>query len=306
MKFAARAILAAFFLTAALPARACFLPPPELTKHHRELVADSATIVMARALEPEASESGSVPRFQPIEVLKGDVPGEFILGNGRYAGSSENDESLNDDFDAHRNAAVWDRKLTRQWNNSMCEMEPAFVPGETYLVFLDHPHWRAYELIRSKDDLWLKAVRNLIADPSRPAGLAVTVPQWLSLASRAFIVSFANCEAGELDVVEILLGEAEETWFPNQQGQTNYHGSRGTCEVGGRMLVVVYNDREFGPSHTVSALFDVDNGTVDFSKAIEGEMHDGRSVGGTELEVIGDRKISLDELRAALSRERLK
>ncbi|CAN0408262.1 unnamed protein product [Ectocarpus sp. 13 AM-2016] len=47
----------------------------------------------------------------------------------------------------------------------MCQMEPAFVSGETYLIFLDAPHWRAYEIVRSEDDLWLMAVRNLVADP---------------------------------------------------------------------------------------------------------------------------------------------
>ena len=311
MNFAVKAVLVASLLAAALPAQACFAPPPELVKHHRDLVADSATIVLARALAPDSAETGhslgdATPHFEAVEVLKGEIAPTFSLENGRYLVASEEQEFLLDDFvsdfSGHRDIAVWDRFRTRQWNESDCGMMPRFEPGETYLLFPDHPHWRAYELIRSEDDLWLTAVRNLLADSTRRAGLAVTVPQWLSLARGAFVVRAASCDSLDFDVVEVLVGNADGKWEPSPRSRTQYYGTGWTCEIGSRFLVVVYQDSRSGPEHTDSGLFNVDEGAVDFNRAIEGVVLDGTRWGGTELAVIGERTWSLADLQAELSR----
>lgn len=289
----------------AVPAAACFAPPAEFTRHHGELVADAVRIAWARALEPSSPRSlpglfGVAPRFEVIEVLKGDVPDEFTLANGRYSVGPENDDFLNSDFDGHHDLAVWDRMLTRQWNNSMCQMEPAFVPGETYLIFLDSPHWRSYEIVRSDDDLWLKAVRNLIENPSRRAGLAVTVPQWLSLGRRAFVVHIANCEAEDFRIEDILVGTAEGNWNPSEHRYRDYYGSRSDCKNGDRFLVFEYQKTSDALHRSAIGLFDVETETVDFSKLAEGVFLEGTRVGGTELEISGETRLSLDVLRKEL------
>jgi len=311
VNFAVKAVLVASLLAAALPAQACFAPPPELVKHHRDLVADSATIVLARALAPDSAETGhslgvATPHFEAVEVLKGEIAPTFSLENGRYLVASEEQEFLLDDFvsdfSGHRDIAVWDRFRTRQWNESDCGMMPRFEPGETYLLFPDHPHWRAYELIRSEDDLWLTAVRNLLADSTRRAGLAVTVPQWLSFARGAFVVRAASCETANFDIVEVLVGNAEGKWVPSSQSRTQYYGTGWTCEIGSRLLVVAYQEGWTDPEYADFGLFNVDNGTVDFSKAIDGEVIDGTPVGGTELDVAGSRVRSLDALKIELAK----
>jgi hypothetical protein len=295
----AKGFFIAFLCTAVLPALACDGSPPELTKHHRDLVDDTTQIVLARARIPKFVAGELRPAFDSIEVLKGEVPEHFVLesrdgldvspwGALTFAGEDS-------DFDGHRHIAFWDQGLTRQWNDTDCVMRPRFELGETYLLFIDHPHWRAYELIRRDDDLWLKAVRSLVADPSRRSGLSVTVPQWLSLAPRAFVSRLNNCEVPNFEVVDVLLGEGEAT-FPNYRLQRpgTYYGSRQDCEVGMSFLTLVYYQSEADPNYVVSANFDVDNGTVDFSKAIDGEE--------TELDVTGSRAWSLDDLKTELAK----
>jgi hypothetical protein len=304
---AVKAIVFVSVLTIALPAQACFAPPPELIKHHRDLVADSATIVLARALAPVSAETGpslgdATPRFEAVEVLKGAIAPKFSLANGRYLVASNELEFLvrgfMSDFNGHRDIAVWDKRRTRQWNEPDCQMMPRFEPGETYLLFPDHPHWRAYELIRREDDLWLTAVRNLVADPSRRSGLSVTVPQWLSLAPGAFVFRINSCDTPDFEVVEVLLGDGE-TVGPDYRSQRPpiYYGSRRDCKPGMSFLTLVYYQSEADPDYVVSANFDVDDGKVDFGKAIDGDVSH-----GTELHVTGSRIWSLDDLKTELAK----
>jgi len=300
VKLIANSIFAAFLLAVALPAQACTAPPPELTKHHRELVADSSQIVLARALTPRSSGGEPLPRFETIEILKGAAAAEFVLESRdgldatTWAAHPYPFTDHDSDFNGHRDIAVWDQGLTRDWNDTDCMMRPRFEPGETYLLFVDHPHWRAYELIRREDDLWLRAVRNLIADPSRRSGLTVTVPQWLLLAPRAFVIRLNSCETPDIDVVDVLLGEGEAPFpdFRLQRPTRYYYGSRQDCEPGMRFLTLVYYQSEADPDYVVSANFDVENGTVDFSKAIDDEE--------TELHVTGPKVWLLSDLREQL------
>ncbi len=145
------------------------MPPPEFTKPKRLLVADSNQIAWARALEPSDIRvslglSEEAPTFEVIEVLKGDVPSPFTLPIGSYAALDTNPALIGDDFDGHREGNLLALYYSRSFNNSLCEMVPVFVPGESYLIFLDHPHWSAYEIVRSEDDLWLQKVRELVRE----------------------------------------------------------------------------------------------------------------------------------------------
>jgi hypothetical protein len=298
VKLAATTILAAILLAATIPAQACTMAPPEQTKHHRDLVADSSQIILARALIPRFAGGELLPAFRSVEVLKGDVASDFVLESGPGLDASTGVSFLigthDSDFDGHRDIAFWDQGLTRQWNDSDCMMRPQFEPGETYLLFVDHPHWRAYELVRREDDLWLQAVRNLLADPSRRSGLSVTVPQWLSLAPRAFVVSIADCEKPEFELVQVLRG-GNEASYPDfrLQRPTRYHGSRRNCETGMRFLTLVYYQSEAEPDYVNSANFDIIDGMVDFNEAVDGDE--------SELEIVGPRVWSISDLQKQLS-----
>lgn len=163
----ATTILAVFLLAATLPAQACFAPPPELTKPKRLLVADANQIAWARALAPRnpltsLGALGEPVRFEVIEVIKGRVPEIFILENGQYATPGTKDWRIGDDFDGHRDGNLLAVANSRVGNDADCQIRPVFVAGESYLIFLDHPHWAAYEIVRSEDDLWLQKVRELV------------------------------------------------------------------------------------------------------------------------------------------------
>lgn len=159
---------------------ACFTPPHELTIHHAELVSNSNTIVLARVVgggdESFFAWAGKRQRakFETVEVLRGNVPDSFSLPNGILGLDNEHDAG---DFNGHRDSVFWDKQITRQWNMPDCEMLPVFFKDRTYLIFLDHPHWRAYEEIRSKDDLWLSAVRKLIEDSSLTSGVSMNLKE---------------------------------------------------------------------------------------------------------------------------------
>lgn len=154
------------------PAMACDDPPPNLVKPKHLLVADAGQIAWARALEPSDPRvslglADEAPRFEVIEILKGEVESPFTLSVGRYATLTTSEVEIGDDFDGHRDGKLLSLIYSRQGNTATCEMDPVFVPGESYLIFLDHPHWSAYEIVRSEDDLWLQKVRELVRQEGR-------------------------------------------------------------------------------------------------------------------------------------------
>ncbi len=104
--------------------------------------------------------------FETIEVLSGYVPKRFTIPNGfALSGWKQGVGSLETDFDSHRDLSFWDENNARQWNSADCNMYPTFSVGNSYLLFLGAPHWKAYEAVKSEDDLWLQTVRNIIAQP---------------------------------------------------------------------------------------------------------------------------------------------
>lgn len=294
--FMAAAVIAVFGFS--MPARACFAPPAHMTGHHSELVRDSSDIVLARMIRSIESRSErylnlEIPIFETLEVLRGYAPEVFEFGHGYAAPSKEQLEKLNlaaeltRDFNGHRQGVFWDKKITRQWNWSDCRMHPVFVTGETYLLFLDRPHWRSYEIVRSNDDYWLTAVRNLIADPSRRSGLSLSVQEWLSLSRGVFIGRIQSCAGPEFDVIESLHGNFDQSWVYSDEVDASYW-PLGKCKIGKEYLVIAYRDEPEVLPYYSSTIVDIDGETVDFSEAIS----------DSEIEILDEPVITLDELRA--------
>lgn len=278
------------------PAAACAVPPAELTKHHRELVRDSSQIALVRMIETKESSdmrfsglAGPVV-FQTIESLKGNTPEEFIFDRGLAATPGSQSEEITRDFDGHRQGVFWDKHITRQWNGPDCEMHPVFVPGVTYLLFLDHPHWRAYEVVRRDDDYWLAAVRNLIQDPSLSSGLTLSIKDWLSLSHGVFIGRVRSCSGPILEVVEPLFGNFEQEWRYSNEIDAGYW-PRKTCEIGKKYLVITYQAEPDILPYYSSTIIDIEYGGVDFSDALS----------DSEVDVLGNRNVSIAELRKRLS-----
>lgn len=261
----------------ASPVHACFEPPASLTLHHTDLIAKSKVVVLARVVgeadratydtldvfQGPSLHQRPLARFETVETLRGKTPPEFSLSGGSL---SAVDFDLHGDFDRHRQSVFWDKKITRQWNDVDCRMYPQFHVGRTYLLFIDQPHWRAYEEIRHPDDLWLGAVRRVLADPAALSGLSLELKDWLSLSRGVFIGRIQSCDGPTLSVEESLHGEFSPTWRYSTAEHSEYWLD-GDCEIGRQYLVITTRDEpEILPHYSATAL-PVHDGLVDFGPA---------------------------------------
>jgi hypothetical protein len=171
------AALALALLSAAPGHAACTTPPASAHSPVAELVARTATIVLAEARTAEerfrvttTTPSGELKgrpsvkyTFATLEALKGAPAPEFSLEVWLWhphAGAG-----AVDDFDHHRDPA-W-RELGGRVGevDPDCEVSPRFVPGAHYLLFVEKPwHVLGFEQISTRDDAWLAEVRRLVAD----------------------------------------------------------------------------------------------------------------------------------------------
>jgi len=261
----------------ASPVLACVTPPASLTLHHTDLIANSEVIVLAR-VTGEANGATydtldvfqgpplyerPLAQFETVENLRGNTPRTFSLSGGSLAGV---DYDVHGDFDRHREAVFWDKKMTRQWNDVDCRMYPEFQIGRTYLLFIDQPHWRAYEEIRADDDLWLAAVRRVLADPTLWSGLALGLKDWLSLSRGVFVGRIESCDGPTLTVDEVLFGAFSSTWRYSTADDAEYWLDD-TCTVGQQYLVIATRDEpEILPHYSATAL-PVHDGLLDFGPA---------------------------------------
>lgn len=254
-----------------IPAFACFAPPAELTRHHAELVADSKTIVLARVTGgSKGADFGwfgtrQLAQFEVVEILRGDVDDSFSLENG-LLGSDEERAHDPGDFRGHRDSMFWDKHITRQWNMPDCTMQPMFFEGQTYLIFVDRPHWRAYEEIRNEDDLWLDAVRRLIYEPSLTSGVTMNLKEWLSLSRSVFIGEIEACDGPVLSVTETLHGVSEQTW---RYSEDDMYFPNSRCSIGSEYLVVTYASEPSALPYYSSSMFPIQDGQIDFGDALE-------------------------------------
>lgn len=272
-------------------ASACYVPPAALISHHTALVGQSNTIVLARVtgqsdrMGLSMGELRPLAQFETVEVLRGTVTPSFSLNNGVFVSSGKDDIG---DFDGHRNSVFWDKMITRQWNSSDCQMHPVFSAGRTYLLFIDQPHWRAYEEIRSPDDLWLQSVRRLIEGPRLRSGVSMELVDWLALAHGVFVGRIRTCAAPNLLIEEVLHGSFGTEWRYATSGNNGYWPD-GDCVMGKRYLVITYEDHPFPLPYYSSSIFPLDDGNVDFRHAIA----------DSEIEILGEPIRDINSLRDA-------
>lgn len=255
-------------------AHACFAPPPEYTKHHAELVRDTSRIVLARVTGPSGElqdvwgRQMQLAQFEKIEDLKGSVPDLFTMENGLFVSGQPVPKQ---DFDGHSQLGFWEKQETRQWNMPDCTMRPVFVRNRTYLLFMDTPHWRAYEEVSSGDDLWIGAVRRLIADPDLRTGLNLSAEEWLSMAHGVFLGDVLDCSGPTLQVKRVFSGEFEDRWSYTDNQHSRYWPFE-ECVVGAGYLVVTMADEQSPLPYYSSSVFEVSNNAVDFLLRRGGEI----------------------------------
>lgn len=253
--------LIAFLIGVALTsaANACMFPPENLITHHRTLVAESNTIVLARVI----GKIGPLAKFARLETVRGETSQLFTLPNGYYLAGSPKAAA---DFDAHTDLAFWDERATRNSNDSDCRMRPYFVQGRAYLLFLNNPHWRAYEEIVSPDDLWLQAVRKLVEQPGLDSGLSMTIEERLARSQGVFVGTIESCSGPTLRVDEILTGQFTDTWRYSSEEVPRYWPYP-DCEVGKQYLVETYIGTRW--SWPFASAFPIEDGEIDFTYLVK-------------------------------------
>lgn len=258
---------------------ACSVPPQELTRHHTDLVQDTESIVLAKAIGPSEQFgdllTGQVrlAQFVTLEVIKGSAPPTFTIDNGFFR--RENSVEAHD-FDGHSELAFWERDRTRQWNMPDCQMYPVFLQDRTYLLFLGTQHWRGYEEIVVNDDLWLEAVRKLSENPDLETGLSIEPEQWFSMAEGVFQGAVANCFGPTLTVENEFLGSFEGEWSYSDSENSRYWPAAKCIE--GEEFVVVTIAEELSPlPYYNSILFPVIDGSIDLSMRGRSEIEIGQS-----------------------------
>lgn len=159
MKISVLLCLSMFF-----PANAvsCFAPPVEAVSSPYDLVNDAKYIVLAR-VESKLGGGAISAEFllETQEVLKGEAPRKFTF-NGSEPGENLGRSA---DYDAHTDPEFWASLGGNSTITTFCVVMGIFEVGQSYLVIgTEYGHFKAYENIRSDDDLWLKVVRLLVED----------------------------------------------------------------------------------------------------------------------------------------------
>jgi hypothetical protein len=310
------AVLLAAVLVATLAARAaraCTQPPKALTVHHSELVRRAPRIALARfekatpftSGECSAAEPCYKTEFSTVEVLKGPVPPRFsLLFTEESPRHPEGAQPFKDrpgaDFHGHTDWEFWDSGTTREGNGSDCEMHPRFELGARYLIFLGGSHWRAFERIDRPDDRWLRAVRALLAKPSSPSGLSMSLADYIADQRGLFVGEIVACHlagdraspsAHEVKVREVLFGKV-----PRSVRMRSLIRSTTRCEPGLRVVGVIHRSSAF-PGHTnrrpPGRLLPLNAaGVVDFDAE------------PSEAVIVRDGPVTLDALRALAAARR--
>ncbi len=287
-----RSTLVALALCAAvapLSARACDAPPAEQYVSPRELVDGAGTIVLGRAarttpVDVTIVDTGLLVEFETVETLKGSVGPTFAVPARAIASTGPRR-----DFDAHRDPRFWGG-LTFNSHTTDCNIYPVFREGALYLVFLDHQHIRGYEEIAApEEDLWLAAVRRLVAYPGLEKGLALTVEEWIGLYSGAFVGAVESCSERIVSIAAILRGPIELRGRPLDEVELLV--APADCAEGARYFIVTFEDDLTVPPILYSRALRLENGDVDFGPInAEGV-----------IEIVEPLALTLDDLRARIS-----
>ena len=223
-------------------------------------------------------------QFESVETIKGVVPDHFTINNGFFYSGQPIPAQ---DFDSHTQLGFWEANVTRQWNMTDCVMRPFFLQDRTYLLFLDFPHWRGFEEVSAPEDLWLGAVRRLVANPELDTGLTLSAAEWLSMAHGIFLGEVSDCSGPTLGVNRVYSGEFEDAWEYTDDQDSRFSPLR-VCTVGASFLVVTLTDETLPLLRKSARIFEVSGGVVDLSI-----RH------GSEVE-IAPTQIGLDAIEAAL------
>ena len=141
-------------------ALSCTILPAHLNDRPADLVDSTPAIVLARAVSFTDPDGGSLATFtfEAVRTLKGNPPKSFRLDgyHAKKVGSPG-------DFQQHKDPKFWAFEAGNSIQPGNCQAHGLFEVGQTYLIFLRRDsHYRAYENIRSPEDLWLKVVETLI------------------------------------------------------------------------------------------------------------------------------------------------
>ena len=115
---------------------------------------------------------------------------------------------------------------------------------QQYLIFLDSSHWRSFERIDRPDDRWLRAVKTLIATPSAPSGLSMSLSEYLGEQKALFVGEVVGCYLkdpdvpypNEVKVREVLFGEV-----PDTVRIRSLIGGPTRCRVGQRVVGLIHS-----------------------------------------------------------------
>jgi hypothetical protein len=284
-------------------AHACTIPPRALTTHHAELVRRAQKIALGRfekatPVRVGGARAGYEAHFATIEVLKGPVGPRFSIVFGDEGPRDTLDtQPFTDppgaDFHGHIDWEFWDQRATREGNGADCAMHARFQRGATYLIVIDTDHWRAYERIDRPDDRWLRAVKTLIAAPSAPSGLTMSLAAYIGEQRALFLGEMVHCHVAddpdrpyphEVKVREVLFGQVPDTVRIRSliRGPTR-------CRPGQRVVGVVHSSGALPPNEgkPPARLFPLSySGLVDFDAE------------PSEAVITRDRPVTLDQLRA--------
>lgn len=141
----------------------CFAPPAEAGAPPMDLVLGASFVVLAEA-KSNLSGDGDLPAeflFETKEVPRGDAPKSF-----KYYGFSRGDNLRKlDDFDGHTDPRFWAYSYGNSTITTWYGVFGVYEIGQTYLIIASEKgHFKAYENVRSENDLWLKVVRHLVSE----------------------------------------------------------------------------------------------------------------------------------------------
>lgn len=159
-------LTAALIIFCSLESEACFVPPAEQLVDPEVLIKRTNNIVLATVRSAEMKGDGYEIQytFETEEVFKGSAKSKFnLIGSTLYEGGLRL-------FNNHQEEQFWENSGGREFNDTDCQIHPAFAVGATYLLFLDKPyHRKSFERIvhingeNNVNDKWLVFVQSQIS-----------------------------------------------------------------------------------------------------------------------------------------------
>ncbi|RMB09005.1 hypothetical protein BXY39_1652 [Eilatimonas milleporae] len=110
------------------------------------------------------SDVGSILQAGAAPAPKGAVA-RIAAGRKPWDESGDYRKRIDMDFDAHEDDRFWsDARTGRVRFGTGCSLQPQFLAGTRYLLFVGPPHVKAYEAVPADDDRWLAYVRERLRD----------------------------------------------------------------------------------------------------------------------------------------------